>query len=208
MKKIAGIAIFLVIIAFGIGVGTGIAHKVNPSPSTNNAQVLHANDSVKNPVNPPTAAPQIVNAVPKTIRIPKINVNASVESVGLDSQKRMDVPRNSDDVAWYDLGYKPGEKGNAVIAGHYDRKDGSPAVFWDLAKLVQGDKIYVTDVNGKELTFEVTSNEKIPYNNFPVNEIFGPSPDAMLNLITCQGTWNSTTGMYSHRTVVFSKLLE
>jgi LPXTG-site transpeptidase (sortase) family protein len=206
MKKIALLAVFLVIIAFGLGAGSGIAQKLKqPGP---NAQVLNAKDSVQNPVNPPTAVPAVSYATPQTIRIPKINVNASIESVGLDSQKRMDVPKNSSDVAWYDLGYKPGQKGNAVIAGHYDRKDGSPAVFWDLAKLAPGDKIYVTDVTGKEQTFEVTGNQKFPYDNFPLKEVFGDSSDAMLNLITCQGTWNSTTGMYSHRSVIFSKLVQ
>lgn len=210
MKKIFTLIILLAIVAFGIGAGSGIANKFKQS--TDKTQVLNAkdtaNNNAQNPVNPPTAVPQQDFAEPQSISIPKINVNAPVEHVGLDGENRMDVPKDSDNAAWYDLGYKPGQKGNAVIAGHYDKKDGSPAVFWDISKLVPGDKIIITDVNGKELTFEVTRSEKFPYDNFPLQEVFGPSEDAMLNLITCEGSWNSTTGMYSHRSVIFSKLVE
>jgi sortase A len=208
MKKIALITILLVIIAFGIGAGSGIANKFKQPENNPKQQVLNAKDVPQNPENPPTAAPQTEYAAPQTISIPKINVNAHVEEVGLDNEDRMDVPKDSDNGGWFKLGYKPGQKGNAVIAGHFDKRDGSPAVFWDLTKLVAGDKIIMTDVNGKELTFAVTKNEKYPYNDFPLQEVFGDSSDAMLNLITCEGNWNSSTGLYSHRSVIFSKLVE
>jgi LPXTG-site transpeptidase (sortase) family protein len=208
MKKILLLTLVLVIAAFGIGAGSGIANKFKHQDPPANQQVLNANDTAKNPVNPPTAIPQPQYADPVKISIPKINVNAPVESVGLDAENRMDVPKNSDNGGWYNLGYKPGQKGNAVIAGHYDKKDGSAAVFWDIGKLVAGDQILVTDENGKVLTFEVTRNEKFPYDNFPLQEVFGEASEPMLNLITCEGTWNSTTGMYSHRSVIFSHLVQ
>ena len=72
--------------------------------------------------------------LPQTLHIPKINVAAAIEQVGLDTQGRMDVPEDADNVAWYKLGYKPGQKGNAVLAGHYDKETGEPAVFWDISK--------------------------------------------------------------------------
>lgn len=207
MKKIVILAVIIVIGALGLGAGSTIANYFSQTKQTTNnpkLQVLNAKDSA----NSPTTVSQVAFEPPKTISIPKINVNADLESVGLDNEKRMDVPVNADNGAWYKLGFKPGEKGSAVIAGHYDKKDGSPAVFWDLTKLVPGDKIIATDINGKELTFEVTRNEKFPYDNFPLQEVFGASSDSMLNLITCEGNWNSSTGMYSHRTVVFSQLVE
>jgi sortase (surface protein transpeptidase) len=120
----------------------------------------------------------------------------------------MDTPKDSDNGAWYNLGAKPGQRGNAVIAGHYDKADGSPAAFWDIAKLSSGDQIVITDVRGNKKTFEVTRVEKFPYDNFPMQEVFGDSDEPMLNLITCEGKWNSATGLYSHRTVVFSKLVK
>src|SRR5438128_2185263 len=66
---------------------------------------------------------------PTTIRIPAIHINARVESVGLDSEGHMAVPKVPANVAWYNLGPKPGEDGNAVIDGHIDTITGEPAVF-------------------------------------------------------------------------------
>ncbi len=66
---------------------------------------------------------------PVKIKVPKIDIEADIESVALDDHGRMDVPQNVLNVAWYNLGVKPGQKGNAVFAGHYDKPDGSPAVF-------------------------------------------------------------------------------
>ena len=146
--------------------------------------------------------------LPQTLHIPKINVAAAIEQVGLDTQGRMDVPEDADNVAWYKLGYKPGQKGNAVLAGHYDKETGEPAVFWDISKLESGDKIIVVDAHGKEYTFLFKKMVKYPYDNFPIEEVFGEADKPMLNLITCQGTWDSTRNNYSHRIVVFAELVE
>ena len=117
----------------------------------------------------------------------------------------MDVPKTDHTVGWYKLGYKPGEKGNAVFAGHLDKADGSPAVFWKISDLKAGDKIMTTDSKGKSYTFTVTRLTKYPYDAFPLNEVFGNSDKAKLNLITCEGAWNSAERIYSHRLVVYSQ---
>lgn len=146
--------------------------------------------------------------VPVKLTIPKLGVIASVESVGMDKKGRMDVPKNADNVAWYNLGYKPGDKGSAVMAGHFDKVTGAPAVFYNIEKLEVGDKIIATDVKGKEITFAVTQINKYPYDSFPLQEVFGTSTKRMLNLITCEGQWNSKTKNYSHRTVVYAEMIE
>jgi sortase (surface protein transpeptidase) len=107
----------------------------------------------------------------------------------------------------FDLGYRPGQVGNSVIDGHYDKVDGSPAAFWNIGKLQKGDKLIVTDENGKELTFAVTRLVKYPYDNFPIKEVFGDASVPMLNLITCHGQWNKNTKNYSERMVVYSQLI-
>ena len=47
----------------------------------------------------------------------------AVEDVGLTPGGAMDVPKGPSDVAWFDLGPRPGEVGSAVIAGHEGWKD-------------------------------------------------------------------------------------
>jgi LPXTG-site transpeptidase (sortase) family protein len=118
----------------------------------------------------------------------------------------MGVPQHSEDVGWYKLGYKLGEKGNAVIAGHLDTVTGAPAVFWNLRQLTPGDTVTISDENKKKLIYHVTDVESYPYNNFPLKEVFGPTSASRLNLITCGGSWNASAHIYSDRVVVYTQL--
>lgn len=160
-----------------------------------------------------TSAPQVLSmtqskaGLPVTFSIPKLGVkNAAVESVGLDKENKMDVPKDADNVGWYNLGAKPGEIGSAVMAGHLDKKDGSPAVFYNIKDLKQGDEISVSDEDGNNYTFIVTDVKTYELSKFPLEEVFAKNDKARLNLITCEGTFNKSSQLYSHRLVVYSEL--
>ena len=157
---------------------------------------------------PPTATPlpPLPGIDPRRIRIPNIGVNAAIEAVGLDGQGRMDVPRNIWNTAWYKLGYKPGERGNAVIDGHLDGQY-SAAVFWNLSKLVPGNRIYIADDKGVEKVFEVYDVATYSYDQAPLDRIFGPSNDAQLNLITCNGTFDRKSANYDKRFVAYARMV-
>jgi len=144
-------------------------------------------------------------AIPLRLEIPAINVNAPIESVGQDSEGRMDVPSIWFATGWYNLGYRPGHKGSAVISGHYDRADGGKAVFYNLDNLSIGDEIHVYDKDEKKRTFYVTAKESYPWNQVPLEEIFNTTGKATLNLITCEGVWDSRTRNYQERLVIYSE---
>lgn len=144
--------------------------------------------------------------MPVTLKIPRLEIDAKVEKVGLDENKNMDVPKDPQNAAWYQLGYLPGQQGSAVIAGHFDTPTGAPAVFYRLGNLENGDEIQITDEKNETLTFIVTGKENYPYDNFPLTEVFGPHEKQVLNLITCEGTFLKDKKSYSHRTVVYSEL--
>jgi len=147
---------------------------------------------------------QIRLGLPVRIRIPKINVNAVVEYVGLTPDNAMDVPKEPANVAWLDLGPRPGEKGSAVISGHYGWKNGIPAVFDDLHLLQKGDIISIEDTQGMTTTF-VVRNTQIYDQYGDASSIFGSNDGkAHLNLITCEGVWDSVKKSYSGRLVVFT----
>lgn len=153
----------------------------------------------------PNQAPQIaLSGSPVRIIIPAINVSAVLESVGLTSEGAVDVPKDPAHAAWYNLGPRPGETGNAIIDGHYTWKNRTAAVFDNLHRLHMGDKIYTQDEKGTTTAFAVRELRT-----------YGPDADAPdvftstdtkthLNLITCQGTWNSISKSYSSRLVVFA----
>lgn len=148
-------------------------------------------------------------ATPRVLRIPKLDVEADVEVVGLDAEKRMDVPKKDMNVAWYRLGPQPGDPGSAVLAGHFDARTGGPAVFYELGRVQKGDEVVVVDERGIERTFRVVDTAKYKDADFPIEKVFSGSKDkARLNLITCSGVFDQQAQNYSDRLVVFTELVE
>lgn len=147
---------------------------------------------------------QIGSSLPIHLKIPSINVDALIESVGLTSDGAMDVPKGPAEVAWYNLGPRPGEMGSAVIDGHSGYKNNQPAVFDNLYKLQKGDKIYVENDTGVTTTFIVREIQK--YNpNADASDVFiSNDGKSHLNLITCTGIWNKIWKSHSERLIVFA----
>jgi LPXTG-site transpeptidase (sortase) family protein len=145
--------------------------------------------------------------VPARLQIPAIGVDAEVEHVGLLENGEVGVPSSFDGVGWLKTGAKPGEAGNAVIDGHEDHYTG-PAVFYDLVKLKPGDEVLVSDKNGNTVTFVVKNTAKYKTAEAPLEDIFGFTTKAQLNLITCAGRFNRETKESEERLVVYTELKE
>ncbi|WP_233550707.1 class F sortase [Exiguobacterium sp. RIT452] len=138
--------------------------------------------------------------VPARLRIPTIDVDTKVEVVGKDTKGRMDVPKQTDQVGWYQYGAKANQTGNVILAGHLDDTDG-PAVFYDLAKVKQGQRIEVISKTGEKVSYVVTNVKSYPVDQAPVGSIFGATLAQRLTLITCIGTFTQSKG-YDERLVV------
>jgi sortase A len=147
---------------------------------------------------------EAIPALPMRLKIPRINVDAAIEDVGLTPSGAMDVPKGPSDVAWFDLGPRPGESGSAVIAGHEGWKDNIAAVFDDLYELRVGDELSVEDAEGTTTVF-VVRKVRIYDQNADAADVFDSSDGkAHLNLVTCEGVWNAAQKSYSNRFVVFT----
>ncbi|MCA1066251.1 class F sortase [Rossellomorea aquimaris] len=167
--------------------------------------------NVKQPVKPvsPAVDPPVEERriTPAVLSIPKLDLEAPIKEFGLDKEGNMEVPDNGKDVAWFEPGFQPGERGNAVLAGHVDDEK-QPAVFYELKELEPGDEIHLQDENGERLTFVVM--EKVAYqkDDAPLRNIFGPSQKPRLNLITCTGYFDREIRNYVERLVVYTELVE
>ncbi|WP_171051911.1 class F sortase [Alteribacter natronophilus] len=153
---------------------------------------------------PDSSSVTVSGITPEAVEIPAIGVYADIESLGLTDTGAMDVPDDGDLVGWYNRGAKPGSTGNAVLAGHVDDREG-PAVFFDLKDLTEGDEITVHGEDGP-LVFTVTGMESYPYDDAPLQKIFGRSSDRNLNLITCTGEFDREQRTHRERLVVFTEL--
>lgn len=149
--------------------------------------------------------PKKINfGLPVRLKIPEINIDSAVEYVGLTSDGAMDVPENQEDVAWFELGPRPGENGSAVIAGHYGWKYKTASVFDNLYKLRKGDKLTVEDGKGVVIPF-VVREIRIYDAMAGATDVFSSNDGkAHLNLVACEGVWDKSSKSYSKRLVVFT----
>jgi LPXTG-site transpeptidase (sortase) family protein len=141
---------------------------------------------------------------PIRIIIPAIQIDAGIQQLGVTSGGEMEVPNTIIDAGWLKSGSRPGEIGSAVIAGHFNGKNGEPGVFAQLNTLKKGDKIQITDDTGTSRTFMV--RETRIYNPGYADEVFSKNDAAHLNLVTCNGFWNTDKNSYSKRFVVFADI--
>lgn len=192
----------LALLGIVIGGGKALATKQVASPLA-----AVQSTTTTSPTTPTPSQTQPTNSLPAHLIIDSLGINAPIESVGMDAQGRMDVPKDADNVAWYNLGFKPGEKGSAVIAGHLDRVSGAPAVFYHLNDLQPGDIVKVQLQNDSVLQFRVINKKAYPSDTLPLEEIFNTQDKSRLNLITCNGTFNQQQKNYSNRLVVFTELV-
>jgi sortase (surface protein transpeptidase) len=157
------------------------------------------------PAQPPVAGPPPANVgTPLRVRIPSLDVDAAIEQVGIDAEGNMATPEDPWNTAWYAPGSRPGQRGNAAIAGHVDYHGIGPVVFWRLNELVPGDEVFVDTDAGQTLRFVVNDSTYYRPESAPLERIFGTSNTPNLNLITCGGTFNPTTRQYDQRLVVFT----
>ena len=115
----------------------------------------------------PTATPVPYNGAVSRFKIPKFNVDAAVENIGILANNELDTPHDPHDVGWYGIYSKPGFDGNAVFSAHVDYYGLPPTQmpFHRLKELKAGDTVVVQMDNGLEYTYSVISFQRYAINN-------------------------------------------
>jgi hypothetical protein len=151
------------------------------------------------------AATRPVLAAPVHVAVPAVGIDSGLERLGLDTTGALLPPADFGSAGWYAQGPVPGEVGPAVIAGHVDSRSG-PAVFFRLREVVVGDQVEVIRADGTVGRFTVTRVARYPKTAFPTEQVYGPTPDAELRLITCGGRFDRAARSYTDDVVVFAAL--
>jgi LPXTG-site transpeptidase (sortase) family protein len=152
---------------------------------------------------PVAAGVEALPAPTGPIVAPVIGVKTSRIRLGLQSNGALQVPSSVSVAGWYTGSPRPGAIGSAIIVGHIDSIR-EPGVFYRLSELSRGDRVYVRRADGTMVLFRVTTVQTYLKNQFPTLTVYGPTPDAELRLITCGGTFDSTTGHYLSNIVVYA----
>ncbi len=155
-----------------------------------------------------TASPASSSAgiYPHLIRIPNIDVEASVIVLGLEADGTLQIP-DASDAGWYEGSFMPGQTGPSVIVGHVDYR--GPGVFGRLKELDPGDRIVLVGREGTEtVTFAVDRVDRFDKDELPPGEVFGDTSVPTLRLITCGGEFDRSVGHYEDNVVVFASMVE
>lgn len=163
-----------------------------PTPSSSSATVA------------PMIRPQQARTpVPTRVQVPSLGIDSSLEHLHTAADGELKAPRAWQRAGWFAEGTRPGATGPAVIAGHVDSPDG-PAVFARLSEVTPGDLVIVQRRDGTTARFRVDRTRLVPKDGFPTAAVYGPTPDAQLRLITCDGPYVATSGGYQDNLVVFA----
>lgn len=205
LKRAFGLPGCLIVLALALALG---GCSLRPTSQQTLLAASGAKTSSTQPIPVVATQPPLVGAVPVGLRIPAIGLKTGVESLGILSNGDLATPTQSpwEDVGWYNLGPRPGQRGSAVIDGHLDRPGGRPAVFWHLRDLHIDDAVLVTTAAGKTLQFHVTRIALYASQAAPLQDIFGNTGGTYLNLITCAGDWIPSQHQTTLRLVVYTSL--
>lgn len=188
----------------GIAVSGGAVALLVPSPRPEAPSAAAAVVARPWPVPSAAIVPVRVPA-PTRVHIPSLGVDSTLTRLGVDPSGALETPEDFDQAGWFSDGPVPGSTGPAVIAGHVDSWTG-PAVFSRLAELAVGDVVLVDRDDGTTAQFTVTHVTRHPKTAFPTDDVYGPTTDAQLRLVTCGGDFDRSIRSYVDNVVVFAEL--
>lgn len=139
---------------------------------------------------------------PRYVKIPSLNVNSRVFSVGVTSNGNIDTPQNVNDLAWYDGSAKPGQPGQVFVDGHAEKSGALAGV----ANLRAGDTITLQSGSGATFNYRVTSSEKVASAKVDMSKALN-TPDGAdkgLTIMAATGEFNYRTNDTPERFVVYA----
>jgi Sortase domain len=159
--------------------------------------------TVATPAGAPTVTLPLASSAPTGIEISAIGLTRdSIMSLGYNEDLSLQVPPDAATVGWFSRGAAPGSDGPAVFASHinYGGKKGG---FADIAQLAAGDQVLVHRADRTSVVFVVDRVERASKQSFPTAQVYGPTTDPEIRLITCGGTFDASTRNYEDNVIVF-----
>jgi LPXTG-site transpeptidase (sortase) family protein len=153
---------------------------------------------------------------PRYLYIPAVGIDKArmialgVKSPGVNGQQQLDVPKNIDDVGWYDCQINPlADKrcgkptlpganitnSAVLLTGHTCFSRTMKCVFDSISKLKYSDTITIERGDGTKLDYTVKKVEILNLADVDMNKAMKPieSGKEGLTLITCAGKYRGTT---------------
>lgn len=162
-----------------------------------------------------TATPEPFDGEVMSFRIPRFDVDAEVENIGLiPGENQLDVPSDPRKVGWYGIFDRPGWLGNTIFSAHVDYWPDIRGPFYDLSRLDPGDEVVVVMDNGQEYRYRVFRKQRYDATTIPMGDLIDatdkPTDAEWITLITCGGRFRAYLdgggpGEYLDRDVVIAE---
>jgi sortase (surface protein transpeptidase) len=140
---------------------------------------------------------------PARLRIPSLDIDLSVKSVGVQEDGSMQVPENPSVVGWYRFG--PGvasDSGATVLAAHVDSLRYGLGPFARLKDLQPGAEVLVDDRDGRTTAYRVDRITRTGKAELVDTGVFDRTGRPRLQLITCGGSFDTQSRTYSDNVIV------
>jgi hypothetical protein len=202
LSVLAGLGL---IVAFGVAA----CRSAPPPPEGAPNVTALASPSLPTASRSPSARPEARAVAPARLRVPAMDLDATVLPVGVDKAGDFAVPPSVDRVGWYRYG--PGfaaDRGSIVVAGHVDSAEQGEGAFFRLGRMRIKDEITLYDDNGAERRFRVVARERYAKSKIPLDRYFARDGAPRLTLITCGGPFDRRTGHYRDNVVVTATPVE
>lgn len=183
-----------------------------PSPTARKPRVVP-----KPTVAPPTRSDlpplqsglSLPTSPPVRLTIPTIGVDTTVMDLGLNPDSTVQTPplsRNSI-AGWYELSATPGSTGASVMLGHVDSAAYGAGVFYRLGSLNPGNRVDVRRQDGTVAVFRVDRVAEYPKSQFPSSLVYSQTSYSALRLVTCGGSFDTSTRNYRDNIIAFASLV-
>lgn len=140
-------------------------------------------------------------AEPVRLRIPALGIDTALQRLGRAADRTVEAPTDVGVAGWFAGGPRPGQAGPAVVLGHVDSRRG-PGVFHPLAGVARGTEVHVDRADGSTVTFRVTGVRTVAKDRFPTEQVYAPTLQSSLRLVTCGGPFDHAAGSYRDNVVV------
>ncbi|MFF4659004.1 class F sortase [Streptomyces sp. NPDC001381] len=140
---------------------------------------------------------------PTRLSLPRLDLRAAVDPVGVTDDGRVAIPEDPRRVGWYRYSPQPGAPaGSSVIVGHVDSDDRGLGVLVALNDVRQGDRVTVERADGSRVDYRVVSRRTVAKQALAASGAFRTDGPAALTLITCTGPYLPDDGGYQNNLVV------
>lgn len=131
----------------------------------------------------PSATFNVLPDQPKTLIIPKIQLNTLAQPVAVNEKGLINLPSDSKNVGWYSSSAKPGEIPTAMVFNGLIGATTQAGPFYQLDKIVVGDSVQVIRGDGQVYNYKVVKTTAYDPNTQNTGSLLSPAKPGVPSLV-------------------------